>query len=54
MQGSGAHPHAAPLTGALSNASWDAGLSEAMLDDGRHIEEELVASDLLESLRLER
>jgi uncharacterized protein (TIGR02679 family) len=46
-----AHPHAAPLTGTPTEASWDAGLAAAMREAGRRIEEELVASDLLETLR---
>ncbi len=44
------HPHAAPLTGSPTSASWDSGLAEAMCDAGRRIEEELVAGDLLETL----
>jgi uncharacterized protein (TIGR02679 family) len=45
------HPLAAPLTGSPTVASWDPGLAEAMFVAGRRIEEELVARDLLESLR---
>jgi uncharacterized protein (TIGR02679 family) len=45
------HPHAAPLRGAPVEASWDPRLTEAMLDAGQQIEEELVAEDLLETLR---
>lgn len=45
------HPHAAPLTGSPTSASWDPGLADAMREAGRRIEQELVASDLLESLR---
>ena len=45
------HPHAAPLSGSPVEASWDSRLTEAMLDAGRQIEEELVADDLLETLR---
>lgn len=44
-----AHPHAGPLTGPPSPASWDAGLEDAMRESGRRIEEELVAGDLLET-----
>jgi uncharacterized protein (TIGR02679 family) len=44
------HPHAAPLRGSPVEASWDPRLTEAMLDAGRRIEEELVADDLLETL----
>jgi uncharacterized protein (TIGR02679 family) len=45
-----AHPHAAPLTGPPSSASWDPGLGEAMREAGRGIEEELVAPELLGEL----
>jgi len=45
------HPHAAPLTGSVTPASWDSGLTDAMREAGRRIEEELVANDLLETLR---
>ena len=45
-----AHPHAAALTGSPTTAAWDSGLTDAMRDCGRRIEEELVANDLLESL----
>jgi uncharacterized protein (TIGR02679 family) len=44
------HPHAAPLTGTPTEASWDSGLANAMREAGRRIEEELVASVLLETL----
>ena len=44
------HPHAAPLTGSPTAASWDSGLAEAMREAGRQIEEELVAGDFLETL----
>ena len=44
------HPHAAPLTGTPTSASWDSGLAEAMREAGRQIEEELVAGDFLETL----
>ena len=46
-----AHPHAAPLTGSPTSASWDSGLAEAMREAGRRIDEELVAGDLLEAVR---
>jgi uncharacterized protein (TIGR02679 family) len=45
-----AHPHAAPLTGAPTTASWDSTLAYAMHKAGRRIEEELVAHDLLGQL----
>ena len=45
------HPHAAPLTGSPTSASWDSGLADSMREAGRRIEEELVATDLLETLR---
>jgi uncharacterized protein (TIGR02679 family) len=45
-----AHPHAAPLTGSPTSASWDPALGEAMREAGRRIEEELVAAELLEEL----
>lgn len=45
-----AHPHAAPLTGAPVSATWDPGLTEAMRDAGRRIEEEMVAGQMLDSL----
>lgn len=45
------HPLAAPLTGSPTVASWDPGLAEAMFVAGRRIEEELLARDLLETLR---
>lgn len=45
-----AHAHTAPLTGAAVTASWDPGLAEAMRATGRQIEEELVASRMIEKL----
>ncbi|MHB1536984.1 MAG: DUF2398 family protein [Solirubrobacteraceae bacterium] len=45
-----AHPHTAPLAGAPVTACWDPSLSEAMSELGRRIEEELVSTDLLETL----
>ncbi len=45
-----AHPHAGRLTGSPVAATWDRGLSAAMHQSGRRIEEELVAGGLLESL----
>ena len=45
------HPNAAPLTGSPTSASWDSGLADAMLKAGRWIEEEHVATELLETLR---
>ena len=45
-----AHPHAARLTGSPTSASWDPGLTDAMREAGRRIEEELVATQLLEGL----
>ena len=45
------HPHAAPLIGSPTPANWDSGLMDAMRECGRRIEEELVANDLLETLR---
>ncbi len=53
LQAVALHPHAAPLTGSPKSASWDTGLSDAMRESGRGIEEELVARDLLETLRCE-
>jgi uncharacterized protein (TIGR02679 family) len=50
LRAAAAHPHAAPLTGSPTSASWDSGLGEAMREAGRQIEEELVAGELLESL----
>ncbi len=47
-----AHPHAAPLTGSPTSASWDPALGEAMREADRQIEEELVAGELLKSLLL--
>lgn len=44
------HPHAAPLTGTPTEASWDAGLADGMREAGRRIEEELLAGALLETL----
>lgn len=45
-----AHPHAAPLSGSPTSASWDPGLAQAMRETGRQIEEELVAGDPLAAL----
>ena len=45
-----AHPHAGRLTGSPTSASWDPGLTDAMREAGRQIEEELVATQLLEGL----
>ena len=45
-----AHPHAAPLTGSPTGASWDPALADAMRAAGRRIEEELVAEELLGEL----
>lgn len=45
-----AHPHAAPLTGSPTSASWDPELGAAMREAGRRIEEELVAAELLREL----
>ncbi|MGH2908987.1 MAG: TIGR02679 family protein, partial [Solirubrobacteraceae bacterium] len=45
-----AHPHTAPLTGTPIAASWDPALAGVMMATGRQIEEELVASGLLEDL----
>lgn len=45
-----AHPHAAPLTGSPTRASWDPALADAMRAAGRRIEEELVAEELLREL----
>ncbi|HWE12172.1 MAG TPA: TIGR02679 family protein [Solirubrobacteraceae bacterium] len=45
-----AHPHAAPLTGSATTASWDPTLAYAMREAGRRIEEELVADELLGDL----
>jgi uncharacterized protein (TIGR02679 family) len=44
------HPHTAPLTGSPVAPSWDPGLECAMRKGGRQVEEELVASELLELL----
>lgn len=44
------HPRAAPLTGTPTEASWDAGLADAMREAGRRIEEELVTGVLLGSV----
>jgi uncharacterized protein (TIGR02679 family) len=46
----GSHPHTAPLTGAPVTPSWDPALECTMRTEGRQVEEELVASDLLELL----
>ena len=46
-----AHPHAAPLTGSPTEASWDDTLAAAMHGARRRIEEELVADELLAQLR---
>lgn len=45
-----AHPHAGPLSGAPVAAAWDPELTDAMRMQGRRIEEELVAEQLLEEL----
>jgi uncharacterized protein (TIGR02679 family) len=45
-----AHPRAALLNGLPTSASWDPELGEAMREGGRRIEEELVATELLEEL----
>ncbi len=45
-----AHPQAGPLKGSPTTASWDPGLGAAMAAEARHIEEELVAAELLEEL----
>ncbi len=45
-----AHPHAGPLSGPPVVAGWDPDLSDAMRANGRRIEEELVAEQLLEEL----
>lgn len=50
LRAAAAHPHAAPLTGTPVAASWDPWLSEAMLEAGRRIEEEMVARDMLAML----
>jgi uncharacterized protein (TIGR02679 family) len=44
------HPHTAPLTGSPVTPSWDPGLECAMQEWSRQVEEELVASELLEQL----
>lgn len=44
------HPHTAPLTGSPVTPSWDPQLECAMRTAGRQVEEELVASGLLELL----
>ncbi|MGO9751505.1 MAG: TIGR02679 family protein [Solirubrobacteraceae bacterium] len=44
------HPHTAPLTGSPVTPSWDPQLECAMRAAGRQVEEELVASGLLELL----
>lgn len=46
----GNHPHTAPLTGSPVTPSWDPELECAMRTAGRQVEEELVASELLELL----
>jgi uncharacterized protein (TIGR02679 family) len=45
-----AHPHAGPLTGSPTEASWDPSLAAAMRGARRRIEEELVAAELLAEL----
>jgi uncharacterized protein (TIGR02679 family) len=45
-----AHPHAGPLTGSPTEASWDRTLADAIRGAGRRIEEELVADELLGAL----
>ena len=50
--GVAAHPHAAPLTGSPTEASWDPALADVMLAAGRRIEEELVAEELLAEFAL--
>ena len=50
LHAAAAHPHAAPLTGSPTEASWDPTLADAMRESGRRIEEELVARELLEEL----
>lgn len=45
-----AHPHAAPLMGSPTGASWDPTLADAMRGADRRIEEELVAHELLREL----
>lgn len=45
-----AHPHTARLSGTPVVASWDPDLTEAMREIGRQIEEELVASGVLDAL----
>ena len=44
------HPHTAPLAGFPVTPSWDPELERAMRTQGRQVEEELVASELLELL----
>jgi uncharacterized protein (TIGR02679 family) len=44
------HPHTAGLTSSPVTPSWDPGLESAMRNEGRQVEEELVASELLERL----
>ncbi len=46
-----AHRHTANLVGAPVVASWDEVLTETMAATGRQVEEELVAQDLVDSLR---
>jgi Protein of unknown function C-terminus (DUF2399) len=43
-------PHTAGLTSSPVTPSWDPGLGSAMRKKGRQVEEELVASELLERL----
>lgn len=50
LDAAAAHPHAGPLIGSPVAAAWDPKLSHAMLAEGRRIEEELVAEQLLEEL----
>ena len=50
LRAAAAHPHAAPLTGSATEASWDSTLAKAMREVGRRIEEELVADELLGEL----
>ncbi len=45
------HPHTARLTSSPVTPSWDPGLESAMRTEGRQIEEEVVASELLARLR---
>ncbi|AUS81064.1 TIGR02679 family protein [Actinoalloteichus sp. AHMU CJ021] len=43
--------HGRPLTGTAVPAAWDGGLTEAMRDHGKAVEEELLLDDLLDDLR---